>query len=54
MKKVYQRLAYTSPEVELLVVRFGGNLLTGSPQWSNTPNSPGEIENEDSGRTYGF
>ena len=43
---------YSSPTADLLVVRFEENIM--SPNWSKKANTPGEIEDEESGRTYGF
>ena len=42
MKKTYQRTTYTSPEVELLVVRSGEAILTGSPEYGDTGSAGGD------------
>ena len=45
---------YSSPTTTILVVRFEAGILQGSPQWSKSANTPGEIDDEDTNRTYGF
>lgn len=53
MKKNYQRTTYTSPEVELLVVRGGEAILTGSPVFGNTGSAGGDLGLGDDENNYG-
>ena len=51
MKQI--KLDYEAPVAQTFVVRFEGNLLTGSPQWGNK-NDAATVGDEEDDRIYSF